>query len=180
MAAHCFIPNVKDIETHIEKNISYKRTVSTRKPNGGARLDPLIASRRNFVLATQSEYGPNETLGLQSSKNNFSFQNTLANNTIDDAMNPVIGDQSPVATLQDDSSLQKLMQKSPRYQSAKRSLPFNVDNLQKHSVRTKLSELEYGGKVAAFIKSGMLSPRPLKMELPASQMRGASDLGEGL
>ena len=88
MAAHCYIPNKEEIEKHVTKASSYKRTVSTRRADGLRKLDPLTVKRRAFVAAT-SEFG-DDAFNMNSSRD------MSANFTIDNQAFEVDGSKSPI------------------------------------------------------------------------------------
>ena len=82
----------------------------------------MVTKRKQFELAT-SEYGKNPFMSLDRPRN------ITTNNTMENGFD-------------EDYPIYSMTVKSAKMSSARKSLPFNVNNISKHSIRAKLSNPE--------------------------------------
>jgi hypothetical protein len=52
--ARCTVPTKEKLDAHGLKAAGYKRAVSTRRPGGELKPDPLTKMRKKFIVATQT------------------------------------------------------------------------------------------------------------------------------
>lgn len=124
----CQVPTKEKLDNEFKKAFSFKRAVSTRKASGEPKLDPLISKRRQFEIAT-SDFATN-------------FDN-LYRNTHDAGPIKKLGEST---FSEDIAPMYNMTLKSHRMESAKKSLPFNINNMSKHSVKAKLNKMENSPK----------------------------------
>ena len=143
----CVVPKKEKLEKDFKEEFTkYKRACSTRRVDGEAYLDPLIHKRIQFEIATSqfsNKYGALESQSL--------YQITPRNKGPKGISMYEIGHDDDSGDI---APMYNMTLKSHRLETAKKQLPFNVDNMSKHSLKNKMAVIDSN-----------LSPRASNKEL---------------
>jgi hypothetical protein len=131
----CAVPKKINLEKDFSNSRKYRRACSTRREDGFAKLDPLINKKMQFEIATAS-YQNDYT----HSKGNL-FLKTPRNRIMPNRSHFDINGRDDDST-DNIAPMYNMTVKSHRLETAKRKLPFNVDNMSKHSLKKKMEVLD--------------------------------------